>query len=167
MVRCSTLGVVKLLVGVLRRPHQVFSPAAWRIVSLSFLCAFVHNLSLTLPFFAMENVNPPPTNNPPILPTALRAKVFQELNELQEISTYIDSRLENIDQFLNGFTQPPNEIDMDDLEPDDESVDTPLVSPFLDSDDGEVLNKLEEYGNVGQLCRQRVIKSFDEDDLAF
>ncbi|GJW45384.1 hypothetical protein Tco_0074183 [Tanacetum coccineum] len=39
---------------------------------------------------------------------------------------------------------------MDDLEPDDESVDTPLVSPFLDSDDdsddGEVLNELEEYG---------------------
>nr|GEV69206.1 hypothetical protein [Tanacetum cinerariifolium] len=38
---------------------------------------------------------------------------------------------------------------MDDLEPDDESVDTPLVSPFLDSnndsDDGKVLNKLEEY----------------------
>ncbi|GJS26585.1 hypothetical protein Tco_0487205 [Tanacetum coccineum] len=60
--------------------------------------------------------------------------------------------VENIDQFLNGFTQPPNEIDMDDLKPDDESVDTPLVSPFLDSDDdsddGEVLNELEEYGNA-------------------
>nr|GEW00030.1 actin-depolymerizing factor-like [Tanacetum cinerariifolium] len=38
---------------------------------------------------------------------------------------------------------------MDDLEPDDESMDTPLVYPFLDwdddSDDGEVLNELEEY----------------------
>ncbi|GJU34197.1 hypothetical protein Tco_1182551 [Tanacetum coccineum] len=119
----------------------------------------------------MENVNPPPTNNPPFLPTALRTKVVQELNELQEISTYIDSRLENIDQFLNGFTQPTNEIDTDYLEPDDESVDTPLASPFLDldddSDDGEVLNELEEYGNEGQLCRQRVINSFDGDDLAF
>ncbi|GKG02190.1 hypothetical protein Tco_0306895, partial [Tanacetum coccineum] len=83
----------------------------------------------------MENVNPPPANNPPALPTALRAKVVQELNELQAISAYIDSRLENIDQFLNGFTQPPSAIDMDDLKPDDESVDTPLVSPFLDSDD--------------------------------
>ncbi|GJV66688.1 hypothetical protein Tco_1482197 [Tanacetum coccineum] len=97
----------------------------------------------------MENVSPPPTNNPPVLPTTLRAKVVQELNELPAISAYIDSHLENIDQFLNGFTQPPNEIDMDDLEPDDESVDTPLVSPFLDSDDDsdddEVLNKLEEY----------------------
>ncbi|GJZ64621.1 hypothetical protein Tco_0621042, partial [Tanacetum coccineum] len=58
-----------------------------------------------------------------------------------------------------------------DLEPDDESVDTPLVSHFLDSDedsnDGEVLKELEEYGNAGQLCRQRAINSFDGDDLAF
>ncbi|GKF10795.1 hypothetical protein Tco_0048721 [Tanacetum coccineum] len=91
----------------------------------------------------MENANPPPTNNPPVLPTTLCAKA---------ISTYIDSRLENIDQFLNGFTQPPTEIDMDNLEPDDESVDKTLVSPFLDSDDdsddGEVLNELEEYCNA-------------------
>ncbi|GJQ98099.1 hypothetical protein Tco_0009238 [Tanacetum coccineum] len=119
----------------------------------------------------MENANPPPTNNPPVLPTALRAKIVQELNELQAISTYINSRLENIDRFLNGFTQQPNEIDVDDLEPDDESVDTLLVSPFLDSnfdsDEGEVLNELEEYGNAGQLCRQRAINSFDGDDLAF
>ncbi|GKB63424.1 hypothetical protein Tco_0919610 [Tanacetum coccineum] len=78
---------------------------------------------------------------------------------------------QNINQFRNGFTLPPNEIDMDDLEPDEELVDTPLVSPFLDSDDdsddGEVLNELEEYGNAGQLCRQRAINSFDGDDLAF
>ncbi|GKG36555.1 hypothetical protein Tco_0444233, partial [Tanacetum coccineum] len=103
------------------------------------------------------------------MPTALRAEVVQELNDLHAISTYIDSCLKNIDQFLNGFTQPPNEIDMDDLEPDDESVDTPLVSPFIDSDDdsddGEVLNELEEYGNAGQLCRQRAINSFDGDNL--
>nr|GEY03028.1 retrotransposon protein, putative, Ty3-gypsy subclass [Tanacetum cinerariifolium] len=65
----------------------------------------------------------------------------------------------------------PNEIDVDDLEPDNESVDTPLVSPFLDSDDdsdgGEVLNELKEYGNERKLCRQREINSFDGDDLAF
>ncbi|GJS76255.1 hypothetical protein Tco_0726136 [Tanacetum coccineum] len=119
----------------------------------------------------MENVNPPPSNNPPVLPTALRAKVVQELNELQAISAYIDSRLENIDQFLNGFTQPPNEIDMDDLEPDDEFIDIPLVSPFLDSDDysddGEVINELEKYGNAGTLCRKKVINSFDGDDFTF
>ncbi|GKF70572.1 hypothetical protein Tco_0203629, partial [Tanacetum coccineum] len=99
------------------------------------------------------NVNPPLTNNPPVLPTALREKVVQELNELQAISTYIDYRQENVDQFLNGFTQQPNEIDVDGFEPDNESIDTPLVSPFLDSvddsDDGEVLNELEEYDNAG------------------
>ncbi|GJX85355.1 hypothetical protein Tco_0336129 [Tanacetum coccineum] len=47
---------------------------------------------------------------------------------------------------------------MDDLEPDDGLVDRPLVSPFLDSDDnsddGEVLNELEEYGNAGKLCQK-------------
>ncbi|GJY68335.1 hypothetical protein Tco_0471317 [Tanacetum coccineum] len=99
----------------------------------------------------MENANPLPTNNPPVLPTALHVK--------------------NIDQFLNGFTQQPNEINVDDFEPDDESVDTPLVYAFLDSDDdsddGEVLNELEEYDNAGQLCRQRAINSLDGGDLAF
>nr|GEW42741.1 hypothetical protein [Tanacetum cinerariifolium] len=48
---------------------------------------------------------------------------------------------------------------MDDLETDNESVDTPLVSPFLDSDDdsndGEVLNELDEYGNAVKLCRKK------------
>nr|GEV49921.1 hypothetical protein [Tanacetum cinerariifolium] len=119
----------------------------------------------------MENTNPPPTNNPPVLPTSLRTQVVQEVNKLQANSTYIDSRLENINQFLNGFTQQPNKINGDDLEPDNELVDTPRVSPFLDSnddsDDGEVLNELEEYGNAGKLCHQREINSFDEDDLAF
>nr|GEZ41599.1 hypothetical protein [Tanacetum cinerariifolium] len=115
------------------------------------------------------NTNPPPTNNPLVLPTAIHAKVFQKLNELHAISTYIDSCLENIDQFLNCFMQPPNEIDMDDLEPDDELVDTPLVSPFLDtnddSNDGEVLNELEEYGNTRQLCRQRAYNTIMVEGL--
>nr|GEV81533.1 hypothetical protein [Tanacetum cinerariifolium] len=48
---------------------------------------------------------------------------------------------------------------MDDLELDNELVDTPLVSPFLDSDDDsddrEVLNELEEYGNAGKLCLKK------------
>ncbi|GJV60385.1 hypothetical protein Tco_1466485 [Tanacetum coccineum] len=39
-----------------------------------------------------------------------------------------------------------------DSQSDNESIDTPLVSPFLDSDDelddGEVLNELDEYGNA-------------------
>ncbi|GJZ23902.1 retrovirus-related pol polyprotein from transposon TNT 1-94 [Tanacetum coccineum] len=60
---------------------------------------------------------------------------------------------------------------MDDPEPKDESANTPLVSPFLDSDDnsddGEVLSELEEYGNAGKFCRKKIINSFDGDDLAF
>ncbi|GJU43296.1 hypothetical protein Tco_1200562 [Tanacetum coccineum] len=44
---------------------------------------------------------------------------------------------------------------MNDLESDDESVDTLLVSPFPHSDnyldDGEVFNELIEYENVGML----------------
>ncbi|GJR84968.1 hypothetical protein Tco_0155753 [Tanacetum coccineum] len=36
-----------------------------------------------------------------------------------------------------------------------------------DSDDGEILNELEEYGNAGKLCRKKEINSFDGDDLAF
>nr|GEW07680.1 hypothetical protein [Tanacetum cinerariifolium] len=54
---------------------------------------------------------------------------------------------------------------MDDLESDDELVDTLLVSPFLDSgddsDDGEVLNELEEYGNAGRLCRKKGYASWN------
>ncbi|GJZ37812.1 hypothetical protein Tco_0584003 [Tanacetum coccineum] len=49
----------------------------------------------------------------------LCAKVVRELNEQQTISDYINSRLENIDQFLNGFTNQPNEINVDDPKPDD------------------------------------------------
>ncbi|GKD41509.1 hypothetical protein Tco_1261716, partial [Tanacetum coccineum] len=70
----------------------------------------------TIPFFIMENANPPPTKS--------------------------------IERFLNNFTNQPNETNINDLEFDDESVDTSLISPFPhsdnDSDDGEVLNELIE-----------------------
>ncbi|GKB71577.1 hypothetical protein Tco_0932989 [Tanacetum coccineum] len=60
---------------------------------------------------------------------------------------------------------------MNALESVEESVDTPLVSPFPhsdnDSDDGEVLNELIEYENVGMLHCEKEINSFDGDDLAF
>ncbi|GJV00047.1 hypothetical protein Tco_1329317 [Tanacetum coccineum] len=96
----------------------------------------------------MENAHPPPTSNRPI-----------------------DSRLESIEQFLNNFANHPNDTNMNALESDKESVDTPLVSPFPhsdnDSDDGEVLNELIEYENVGMLRREKAINSFDGDDLAF
>ncbi|GKA53262.1 hypothetical protein Tco_0746577, partial [Tanacetum coccineum] len=61
---------------------------------------------------------------------------------------------------------------MDDPEPDDGLVDTPLVSHFLDSeddsDDGEVLNELEEYGRKAHLLEEKQIPSvgvFDEVSL--
>ncbi|GKF37049.1 hypothetical protein Tco_0113807, partial [Tanacetum coccineum] len=119
----------------------------------------------------LENANPPPTNNRPVLPAALRARAVQELHELHVISAFVDSRLESIEKFLNNFANQPNETHMNDLESDDESVDTLLVSPFPhsdnDSNDGEVLNELSEYENVGVLRRERIINCFDRDDLAF
>ncbi|GJZ20229.1 hypothetical protein Tco_0556819 [Tanacetum coccineum] len=65
----------------------------------------------------------------------------------------------------------PDVLEMDDLESDNESIDTPLVAPFLDSDDelddGEVLNELDEYGNAGNFFLNRIINIIDGDDLAF
>ncbi|GJY29178.1 hypothetical protein Tco_0404945 [Tanacetum coccineum] len=117
----------------------------------------------------MENVNPPPTR--PVLPAALHVRFNQELQEVQKISAFIDSRLESIERFLNRFTDQPNKTNINDPEFDDGSVETPLVSPFPhsdnDSDDEEVLNELSEYENVGTLRRERIINSLDGDDLAF
>ncbi|GKB27680.1 hypothetical protein Tco_0867081, partial [Tanacetum coccineum] len=119
----------------------------------------------------MKNANPPPTNNLPILPAALHARFNQELNELQKFLDFVDSRLESIERFLNRFADQPNETSINDPESDDGSVDTPLVSPFPhsdnDSDDEEVLNELSEYENARTLHRERIINSFNMDDLAF
>ncbi|GJW41104.1 hypothetical protein Tco_0066949 [Tanacetum coccineum] len=125
---------------------------------------------MTISFFAMKNTNPPP-NNRPVLRAALCTRAVQELHELHIISAFIDTRLEIFEKFFNNFANQPNETDMNNLESDDESVDTPLVLPFPhldnDSDDGEVLNELIEYKNVGMLCREIAINSFNGDDLAF
>ncbi|GJX52308.1 hypothetical protein Tco_0280677 [Tanacetum coccineum] len=60
----------------------------------------------------------------------------------------INSHLQKVDYAIS-----PNKIDMDDLESKDKLIDTPLVLPFLDSDDksddGEVIDESEEYGNAG------------------
>ncbi|GJT90568.1 retrovirus-related pol polyprotein from transposon TNT 1-94 [Tanacetum coccineum] len=107
----------------------------------------------------------------PVLPVALRAQAIQELHELQRILAFVNSRLESIQRFLNNFANQPNETNINDLESDDESVDTPLVSSFPHSDndwdDDEVLNELIEYENVRMLRREKAINSFDGDDLAF
>ncbi|GJZ30138.1 hypothetical protein Tco_0575185 [Tanacetum coccineum] len=116
----------------------------------------------------MENANPPPTNNRLVLPIALHAQINQELHELHVISTFVDSCLESIEQFLNNFANQPIDTNMNNLESDDEAVDTP---PFPhsdnDSDDGEVLNELIKYENAGTLRRERIINSLDGDDLTF
>ncbi|GJR53105.1 hypothetical protein Tco_1403626 [Tanacetum coccineum] len=116
----------------------------------------------------MENANPPPISSRPVLPVALRPQAVQELYDLQRISAFVDSHLESIERLLNNFTNQPNETNMNELESDDESVDTPLVSPFPhsynDSDGGEVLNELIEYKNVGMLRQEKEINCFDGDD---
>nr|GEU79098.1 zinc finger, CCHC-type [Tanacetum cinerariifolium] len=131
---------------------------------------FLEDLCIQYMETASQKANPPP-NNRPVLTATLRARAVQELHELQIISAFVDSRLESIEQILNNFANHPNETDMNNLESDDESVDTPLVSPFPhsdnESDDGEVLNKLIEYENVGMLRHEREINIFDGDDLTF
>ncbi|GJZ98286.1 hypothetical protein Tco_0670739, partial [Tanacetum coccineum] len=114
-----------------------------------------------------EKANPPPTNNRPVLPAALHARINQELHELHVISAFVDSCLESIKQLFNNFSNQPNETNINKPESDDEAVDTPLVSPFPhsdnDSDDKEVLNELSEYENAGTLCWERIINSFSWD----
>ncbi|GJT11812.1 hypothetical protein Tco_0858854 [Tanacetum coccineum] len=109
----------------------------------------------------MENANP----FVPVPQNGLHSRITREINELRAISAMIDSHLKNIDHTL------PNEIDMDDLESKNELIDTPLISPFLDSDDesenGEVINELDEYGNAGNFYSNKIINSFDVEDLAF
>ncbi|GJU75828.1 hypothetical protein Tco_1272898 [Tanacetum coccineum] len=101
---------------------------------------------------ASYDIKPDENANPfvPVPPNGLHARITYELNELRAISAMIDSHL---GQPLNDFMNSHNIVEMDDFESDDGSVDTPLISPFLDSDDksddGEVLNELDEYGNAG------------------
>nr|GEW52225.1 RNA-directed DNA polymerase homolog [Tanacetum cinerariifolium] len=60
---------------------------------------------------------------------------------------------------------------MDDPEFKDELIDTPFLSPLLDSDDEsddrKVLNELDEYWLREIFYPNRIINSFDEEDLAF
>ncbi|GJW89733.1 hypothetical protein Tco_0167286 [Tanacetum coccineum] len=89
----------------------------------------------------MENAN---SFGPLVLPNAPSDQIVQELNELLEVSTMINSRLENIDhdlidvspptlpeQLLHGFLDPTKYLEIDDIVSDAESVDTPLVSLFF------------------------------------
>ncbi|GJQ91612.1 hypothetical protein Tco_0002751 [Tanacetum coccineum] len=108
----------------------------------------------------MKNANP---FSPPVSLNAPRDQIAQELDELFEISAMIDSHLENIDhdqivvplpaspeQVLYGFFDPPKFLDINDIVLNAESVNTPLVSPFLDSDDeSDDSEDIEKYIEVG------------------
>nr|GEV62896.1 actin-binding, cofilin/tropomyosin type [Tanacetum cinerariifolium] len=82
----------------------------------------------------MKNVNP----FVHVPPSRLHVRITQELNDLRAISTMIDSHL---GQPLNDCMNSYNIIEMDDLESDNGSVNTPLVSPFLDSEDESMMAK--------------------------
>nr|GFC84061.1 MAK10-like protein [Tanacetum cinerariifolium] len=60
---------------------------------------------------------------------------------------------------------------MDNSESNNESNDTPSVSPFLDYDDEsdnvELINELNKYGNAGKFYHNRIINSIDGNDLTF
>ncbi|GJR81336.1 hypothetical protein Tco_0152121 [Tanacetum coccineum] len=83
----------------------------------------------------------------------------------------VTSICNGVKQLLNDFMNSPDVLEMDDLESYNESIDTPLVSPFLDIDeeldDKEVLNELNEYGNAGNFYHNRITNSIDGNDLAF
>ncbi|GJR66750.1 putative reverse transcriptase domain-containing protein [Tanacetum coccineum] len=66
--------------------------------------------------------------------TCIKYTLGGQLHELYVSSAFVDSRLESFEQFLNNFSNQPNETNMNNLESDNEAVDTPLVSPFPHSD---------------------------------
>nr|GEW09662.1 hypothetical protein [Tanacetum cinerariifolium] len=154
--------------GIKRRRRDLYSDGIRNLTMVSGRGRLKEDLESST--WRRQNANPPP-NNRLVLTAVLRARAVQELHELQIILAFVESRLEGIKQFLKNFANQPNETDINNLESDDESVDTPIVSPFPhsdnDSNDDKVLNELIEYDNVGMLRRERAINSFDGDDLEF
>ncbi|GJU39940.1 hypothetical protein Tco_1192897 [Tanacetum coccineum] len=77
---------------------------------------------------------------------------YQRRDKEHWSSTYPNPTFCPFEELLNDIMNPPDELVMDDSESDIESYETPLVSPFLNSDDesdnGEVINELNEYGNA-------------------
>nr|GEU41745.1 Gag-Pol polyprotein [Tanacetum cinerariifolium] len=118
-----------------------------------------------------KNVNP----FGPLVPrNAPRDQITQEPDELFEISAMIDYRLEKSnhdqivvpppaspEQLLHNFLDPPEFLEIDDIVSDAESVDTPLESLFLDSDnesdDGEC--KINHAAG-GKLCDKNAEESW-------
>ncbi|GKB44198.1 homeodomain-like protein [Tanacetum coccineum] len=107
--------------------------------------------------------------------SSIRCVPFEALYDGRKCRSHVPFGLkfgcESIERFLNRFADQPNETSINDPESDDRLIDTPLVYPFPhsdnDSDDEEVLNELSEYENTRTLRRERIINSFNKDDLAF
>ncbi|GJX08073.1 hypothetical protein Tco_0196005 [Tanacetum coccineum] len=122
---------------------------------------------------SVESSNLEKPDNPPIVTLAdnrymallLDSANRGELEELLEFSAMIDSHLENIyhsqlvitppaspEHLLNDFIDLQDFLKVYDLKFDVESDDTPLVSHFLasdeESDDGEVINDMNECENT-------------------
>ncbi|GJT01561.1 hypothetical protein Tco_0822730 [Tanacetum coccineum] len=112
-----------------------------------------------------------PLTKPSTFPTAFLLTSASTWHQRLRYLAFVDSRVESIERFLNRFANQPNETNINDPESDDGSVDTPRVSPFPhfdnDSDDEEVLNELSEYENERTFRRERIINSFNGDDLTF
>nr|GEV78701.1 hypothetical protein [Tanacetum cinerariifolium] len=85
---------------------------------------------------------------------SLRRRQKAQVTELENFET--SSEVTDLKKPIEDLAgqHSPNVLEMDDLESDNESIDTPLVFPFLDSDDelddGEVLNELEGLENIGR-----------------
>ncbi|GJX70611.1 hypothetical protein Tco_0307782 [Tanacetum coccineum] len=113
----------------------------------------------------MENANPPPPNNPHIFTTALQ-KLSKNSVSLRQYRPLLILALRISSNSSMDLLLMPMKIDMNEVEFGSESVDTPLDSSFLDSDsdsnDGEVLNELYEYGNARTLRHRRVINGLEE-----
>nr|GEU81024.1 hypothetical protein [Tanacetum cinerariifolium] len=85
------------------------------------------------------------------------ARITQELDELRAILAMIDSRLENISHTHTTIPPPvPFKQLLDDF-----------MNHLMKSDDEEVINELNEYENAWNFYRNRIINSFDGNDLAF
>ncbi|GKE32969.1 hypothetical protein Tco_1452291 [Tanacetum coccineum] len=110
----------------------------------------------------MENVNPPPTNNRLVLPATLHGKVVQELHELHAISALVDSRLESIEQSLNNFANQPNETDMNDIESDDESIDTPFLKFLIKMPLMRNMNINDVYERIMTRIEERLDQFVDQ-----
>ncbi|GJR47084.1 ribonuclease H-like domain-containing protein [Tanacetum coccineum] len=84
------------------------------------------------------------------------------------VSAFVDSRLENVEQFLDGLSNPPNVMEVDNPESDNESYNTPLNASFSDSSNFVVLEDIgyfieEDFSDVVMAKPFRAITQLEHD----